>query len=132
MQKAVLELSCLGPRKDVSIVFTWANCSMTCWSTDEGSDTTIVLAVLAKYSWGVVSEQILVSVLSESVDPHDMFRAEAALTLTPLCGDLNLEVLLRSFLFMWPFKNWNLSGTWFCLSVISLRALPDLDWVNFP
>ena len=66
----------------MSIVFTCANCSMTCWSTEEGWDTTIALGVLAKYSWGVVSEQILVSVLSESVDPHDMFWVEAALALT--------------------------------------------------
>ena len=68
---------------------------MTCWSTDQGWDTTLVLVVLAMDGC-VVSEQMLVSILSVSVDHHEMLWDEAALE--PLCGDSNLEDLLRPFL----------------------------------
>ena len=60
--------------------------------------------MLAKDDRCVVSERMLVYILYVSVD-HEMFWAEAALALTPLCGDFNLEVLLRPFLSMWLFKN---------------------------
>ena len=54
-----------------------------------------------KWLAGVVSEQILVSILSVSMDPHEMSCAEAALALALPCGDLKSEDLLRSFLLMW-------------------------------
>ena len=38
------------------------------------------------------------------VDPCEMSWAEAVLALAPLCGDLNLIDLLRSFLLMCLFK----------------------------
>ena len=63
-------LSYLGSRKDVSIVFSWANWSKTCWLTDEGWDTTSTLLVLAMVGWCVVSEQMVVSILTVSTDPR--------------------------------------------------------------
>ena len=65
---------------------------------------TVVVAVLHKDGWCVVSEQMLVSILSVTMDPHEMSWAETALGLTPLCGDLNLKDLLRPFLLIWFFK----------------------------
>ena len=37
---------------------------------------------------------MLVSLLSASINPHEMLLAEIALTLAPLCGDLNLGRLI--------------------------------------
>ena len=55
-------VSCLGPRKDMSIVFIWSNWPMTFWSADDSWDTTFVLAVLQMDGWCVVSERVLVSI----------------------------------------------------------------------
>ena len=44
----------------------------------------------------------MVSILSVSVDPREMLRAESALALAPLCGDLNLP---WPYILMWVFKN---------------------------
>ena len=52
---------------------------MTCWSTGEGWDTTLVLAVQQMDGWCVVSDKMLVCMLSVSVDPCEMSWAEAAL-----------------------------------------------------
>ena len=52
---------------------------------------------------------MLVSILSVSVDPREISWTEAALVLAPLCGDLNLEDLLRPFLLMLVLKKLNLS-----------------------
>ena len=52
---------------------------------------------------------MLVSILSVSVDPCEMSWAEAALALAPLCGNLNVEDLLRPFFVMWVFKKLNSS-----------------------
>ena len=82
---------------------------MTCWLTDEGWDTTLVLAMLKMAGWCVVSEWMLASILSVSMDPCAMSWAEAALALAPLCGDLKPEDFLRPFLLMWVFKKLNLS-----------------------
>ena len=76
---------------------------MTYWLTDEGWDTSLVLAVLQVGDWCVVSELMLVSILSVSVDPYEMLWAEPVLALS-LCGDLKPEDLLRPFLLMWVFK----------------------------
>ena len=92
----------------MSIVFAWANCSMTCWVTDDW-DTTLILAVLQMDGWSVVSGWMLVSIRSVSVDTCEMLWAEAALALAPLCGDLKPEDLLRPFLLMRVFKKLNLS-----------------------
>ena len=73
---------------------------MTRWSTDEGRNTTLVLAVLQIVGWCVVSERMLVSILSVSLDPHEMSRAEAALALASLRGSLKPEDLLRPFFLM--------------------------------
>ena len=70
-RKAVLVVSYLDPRKDVSIVFIWENSSMTGWLIDGGWDTVLVLVVLQIDGWYVVSEQMLDSILSVSIDPHD-------------------------------------------------------------
>ena len=100
-------VSCLGPRKDASIAFIWANWSMTCGSSDEGWDTTLVLVVLQMDGWCVVSEWMLVSILSVSMDPREISWAEAAMAL--LYVDLTPEDLLRPFLLMGIFKKLNLS-----------------------
>ena len=82
---------------------------MTCWLTDEGWDTTLVLAVLAKNGWCAFPEWMLVSILSVSVDLHEMLWGEVALALAPICGDLNLGDLLRPFLLIWVSIKLNLS-----------------------
>ena len=66
---------------------------MTCWPTDEGWDTTLVLALLQMDGWCVVPERMLVSILSVSVDLH---------------VDLKAEDLLSPLLLMWVFKKLNL------------------------
>ena len=105
----------------VSIVFILANRSMTCWSTDEGWDTPLLL-VLQMDDWCFVSERMLIAILSVSVNPCEMLWAEAALALTPLCGDLKPEYFLRPFLLMWLFQTLHLSWIQFYHSVISLGA----------
>ena len=59
---------------------------------------------------------MLVSILSVSLDPCKMSWAEAALSLAPLCGDLNPEDLNPEAVPL------NLSLIYFCLSVISFGA----------
>ena len=75
-------VSCLGPKKDVSIVIHLGK-AMICWSTDEGWDTRVVLAVDGRWV-SVVLERMLVSLLSVSVDPCEMSWAGAALALDQL------------------------------------------------
>ena len=55
---------------------------MTCWLTDEHWDTTLGLAM---DGCCVLSEHMLISILSVSVDPMEMSWGEAALALAPLC-----------------------------------------------
>ena len=57
---------------------------MICWLTDEGWETTLVLAVIQMGCW-LVSELMLVSEPSVSVDNCEMSLAETALALAPLC-----------------------------------------------
>ena len=64
--------------------------------------------MLVKDGSSVVSELMLVTMLSVFVDPCEMSSAEPALALDRLCGDLNLEDLLRPFFLIWLFKNSNL------------------------
>ena len=71
---------------------------MTCWSTDEDWNTILVLAVLQMDHWCVLSERMLVSLLSVSVDPREMSWAETALAQTPLCGDL--KTYLKTYIFL--------------------------------
>ena len=80
---------------------------MTCWSADEGWDTT--LAVLQMGDWCVVSEWMLVFILSVSLAPREMSWDEAALALASLSGDLKSEDLPRPFLLIWVFMKLNLS-----------------------
>ena len=63
-----------------------------------------------------VAEWILVSILSVSVDPNEMFWAEAATIHSALCGHLNLDDLMRPFLLIWVLKMISLRST----SIISL------------
>ena len=51
----------------------WTNC----WSTDDGWDTALVLAVLAMDGWCVVSERMLIIMLS--VEAWDQLCVELAL-----------------------------------------------------
>ena len=53
-----------------------------------------------------MSEQMLVSILSVSVDPHEMLWAKGALALAPLCGNLNPGDL--PFFLMLVFKKLNI------------------------
>ena len=85
-------------------VFIWANWSMTYWSTHEGLDTILILAVLQMDGFCVVSERMLISILSVSVDPRDMPWTEDASALAPLCGDLILKDWLSPFLLMCVFR----------------------------
>ena len=66
---------------------------MACLSTDESCDITLVVVVPQMDSWCVVSERMLVSILSISVDPRKIAWTEAALTLALLRGDLIPENL---------------------------------------
>ena len=52
-----------------------------------------------------MSEQMLVSMLSVTVEARDKSCPEPALALGPLCGDLNPEDLLIPFLLMGDLKN---------------------------
>ena len=72
-------VSCLGPRKDDSMVFICANWSMTCWSTVECLETPLGLAI---DGCCVVSDHIL----SVSVELLEMSCAEAAVALVPWAG----------------------------------------------
>ena len=78
---------------------------MTFWLIGEGWDSTLVLVVLVNGWLGFVSEQMLVSTLSASVNPHLKSWAEAAVALAPLRDDSNFEDLLSPCLLMWCFKN---------------------------
>ena len=62
------------------------------------------MILLQMYGWYVVSEQMLVYILSVSVDPHEMLWAKAAMALAPLCGDLKPEDLLMPFFCYGLFK----------------------------
>ena len=59
--------------------------------------------------WCVLSEWMLLSILSASVDPCEVPWAETARVLAPPCGDLKLGYLLKPFLLMWVFKKFNSS-----------------------
>ena len=61
---------------------------MTCWSTDESWNSPLLLVLLQMVGWSVVSEEMLVFILSVSVDPLEMSWAETTLALPPLCDDL--------------------------------------------
>ena len=87
---------------------------MTCWSTDEAWDITLALVVLQMGGWCVVSERMLVSMLSVFVDLCEMSRAVAALA--PLCWHLKAEDLISPFLLMWVFS----------------RSLNCLEFSSFP
>ena len=57
---------------------------MTGQLTDEGLDTIPVLAVLLMCDWCVVSEWMLVTIMSVSLDSRKILWAQAALALSPL------------------------------------------------
>ena len=73
-------VSCLGLRKDDSMVFICANWSMTCWSTVERWEITLGLVTESSI---VVSDHMLISILSMSVEPLKMLCAEEADSMVP-------------------------------------------------
>ena len=81
-------VSCLGTRKVDSIVFICANWSMTCWSTVGHWKTTVGLAI---DGCCVVSDHMLISILSVSVEGLEILCSVAVVTLTPLVVDLKAE-----------------------------------------
>ena len=74
---------------------------MTCWSTVEHWETTLGLAI---DGCCVVSDSMLISILSMSVAPLKMSCAEAGVGLAPQAGDLKAEDLLSPSLLMCVFK----------------------------
>ena len=86
----------------------WAQRKMWAWSSckqiDKGWDTTMVLAVLQMNGWCVVSEGMLVCMLSVSVTVVKCCGLRLALALAPFSGDLKPEGLLRPFLRVWVSK----------------------------
>ena len=54
---------------------------------------TLTLTVLQMDGWCVVSNWMVVSILSVCVDPLKMFWEGAVLALVPLCGDLRLNIV---------------------------------------
>ena len=73
------------------MVFICSNWSTTCWSTVECWETTLGLAI---DGCSVMSDRMLISILSLSVEPLEMLCAEAAAALAPQAGDLKVEVNL--------------------------------------
>ena len=102
---------------------------MTWWLTVERWENTLGLSI---DGCCVVSDCKLISILSSSVEPLEMSLAETVVALGPWEGDLKADNLMSPFLLMCVFKKLNLSRIQFCLSVISLGAWPDLDWMRFP
>ena len=97
--------SCLGPRNDNSMVLLCANWSMTCWSTKECLETALGLVT---EDCIVVSDHMLISILSVLVEPMEM-GAEAGHALAPRAGNLKAEDLLSPLCLMGIFKKLNLS-----------------------
>ena len=98
-------ISCLGPRKDDSMVFICANWSMTCWSTVECWETTLGLAIVGCC---VLSDLMLISILSVLVE-HLEICAEAADALASWARDLKPEDLPSPLHLMCVFSKLNLS-----------------------
>ena len=73
-------VSCLGLRKDDSMVFICTNWSMNCWSAVEHWKSTLGLVT---ESCIVVSDHMLISILSMSVEPLKILCAEEADSLVP-------------------------------------------------
>ena len=74
---------------------------------------------------------MLISILSVTVDPLEMSWAEAALALAAICGDLNSEDLLRSFLLMWFFRKLNLSCIQLSPASLAFPLEPDQTLTGF-
>ena len=104
--RKILVVSCLGPRKDDSMVFISVHWSMTCWFTVERWQTTLELA---DDGCCLVSDRTLISILSMSVEPLEMLCSEAVVALAPRAGDLKAENLLSLLRVMCVFKKLNLS-----------------------
>ena len=90
----------------------FANWSMTCWLLVERRETTLGFAI---NSCCVVSDRMLTSILSVSVEFLEMFCAEATVALAPPARDLEPEDLRSPFILMCAFKRLNLSWIQFCL-----------------
>ena len=79
---------------------------MICWSTVERWETALGLVTEGCI---VVSDHMLISILSMSVEPPEMSCAEATDALTPWARDLNSEDLPSPLHLMSVFKKLNLS-----------------------
>ena len=73
----------------------------------------------------VVSDSMLISILSMLVEPLEMLCAEAADALAPQVWDLKAEDLLSPLHLMCVFKKLNLSRIQFCLLFL---LEPDQTW----
>ena len=82
-------VSCLGLRSDDSMVVICANWSMTYWSTEQRWET--ALGLVTEHCI-VVSDCMLISILSVSVESLELLCAEAADVLAPWGEDLKPDV----------------------------------------
>ena len=99
-------VSCLGLRKDDTMVFNCENLFMTCWSTVEFWE--LVLGLITE-GCIVMSDCILVSILYMLFEALEVLCAEATDALAPRVGDLKVEDLLSHLCLMCVFKKLNLS-----------------------
>ena len=107
-QKAILVVSCLFLRNDDSVAFIYANWSKTCWSTVEHWETAQGLVTEGCI---VVSDCMLISIISVSVERLEMSCAEEGDALAP--QPLVSEVCLQEIKFI-------LNPVLFCHSLESL------------
>ena len=115
---------CLGPRKDYSMVsFEQTDLLINCWILENcaGACNRWLLC-------GVWSHAHLLSI-HVSWTSGDFVCWGCSCT---GCLDLGLEAWrFTESLPLMCIKKLNLSWIWLCLSIISLRARPDFDWVSF-
>ena len=122
-------VSCIGPRKDDSMVFIYTNWFLTCCSTEECWET--VLGLVTEFCV-VLSDHMLISILSVSVEPLEMLHAEAVEALAP--QDLKPEDFLSPLHLICVFITLQevkfILIIQFCISVISLLGRSNLDCVS--
>ena len=99
-------VSRLGPRNDDNMIFICANWSMTCWSTKEGLETALGLVTEGCI---VMSDLMLISIISVLFEPLEMTCAEATNALASWAGNLKAEDLLSPLHLMCVFKKLNVS-----------------------
>ena len=125
-------VSCLGLRNDDIMVFICTNWSMTCLSTEECWETALALVT---DDCIVVSDRMLIYILSMSVELLEMPCVETVDALAPWAGDLKPEYLLSSKHLMCVFKILNpdlpISHFFWSLTKIGLRELVVTSSLGF-